>query len=468
MANINPKIFKAYDIRGIYPVDLDEAGIERTARAIYSFFKKKLNKEAVTVLIARDMRTSSPSLFENVKKALVAMGANVVDAGMLSTPTFYFAVSYYNYEAGIQVTASHNPKEYNGMKFVINTPNGLLKIGKPTGMEDVKASVMSDEQFPDAATPGTVTEKTGVGEDEVKNALTVLGNPQIKKFKIVADPANAMAITYLEALEKQVPMELIKMNFELDGTFPVHQPDPMQPKNLIDLQKRVKEEGADLGLAPDGDGDRLFIVDENADVVPPSLIVGIIAEEMLKKTPGGKVVVDQKYILTPEKVVKEFGGELALSKTGHAFITEKLTQIGGIFAGEASAHYYYKATGNAESQVMTIINVLAVLTEENKPLSVVAEKFRRSYESSEINFAVSNAQEIQDAMKEKYHDGELSELDGVTFRYPEWRFNLRSSNTEPLLRLNLEAYDKATMEAKRDEVIAAIKAVAHMEEAPEH
>ncbi len=468
MANINPKIFKAYDIRGVYPVDLDEGGIARTARAIYTFFKQKLNKETITVLIACDMRTSSPSLFAEVKKALVAMGANVVDAGMLSTPTFYFAVSYYNYEAGIQVTASHNPKEYNGMKFVINTPNGLLKIGKPTGMEDIKASVMSDAQFPDAATPGTVTQKTGVLEDEVSNALSVLGNPPIKKFKIVADPANAMAITYLEALEKQVPMELVKMNFTLDGTFPVHQPDPMQPKNLVDLQKRVAEEKADFGLAPDGDGDRLFIIDEKSQVIPPSLVVGMIGKEMLKKYPGGKVVVDQKYILTAEKVIAELGGKVELSKTGHAYITEKLTQIGGIFAGEASAHYYYKATGNAESQVMTILSVLAVLTEEKKPLSEVAEEFRRSFESGEINYAVSNAKDVQESLKQKYHDGELSELDGVTVRYADWRFNVRSSNTEPLLRLNVEAYDKAIMEAKRDEVITAIKAVAHMEESVEH
>jgi phosphomannomutase len=300
----------------------------------------------------------------------------------------------------------------------------------------------------------------GVYDEEVNNGLNLWKNPQINKFKIVADPANAMGITYINALEKKVPMDLIRMNFELDGNFPVHQPDPMQPKNLVDLQKRVLEVKADLGLAPDGDGDRLFIIDEKGEVVPPPQIIGILSKELLKQYPGSTIVVDQKYYFTAKIIVEENGGKLELSPTGHAFITARMGEVNAIFAGEASAHYYYKVTGNAESQVCTIIGLLKVLTEEGKPLSVLAEECRRSYESGEINFEVTNAQEIFDALKQKYNDGQFSDMDGVTVTYPTWKFNLRASGTEPLIRFNLEAYDKETMEKKQTELINFIKSVA--------
>jgi phosphomannomutase len=308
-----------------------------------------------------------------------------------------------------------------------------------------------------------VTENTGVFEDEAENALTLLDHPHIKSFSVVADPGNAMAAVYIDTLFKKIPGELIRMNFELDGTFPVHQPDPMQPENLVDIKKRVIEEKADIGLAPDGDGDRLFIIDEKGNTVSPSLITSMIAKELFEKYPKEKVVVDQKYYLSPKRNVEKLGGELVLSKTGHAYITETLTNIGGLFAGEASAHYYYRSTGNAESQVITIAAILKIMTEENKPLSEIAEEFRQSFESGEINFEVSNAQEIMDVLTETYKDAELSTMDGIALTYPTWRFGVRSSNTEPLLRFNLEADTKELMEEKRDEVISVIKSVAKEE-----
>jgi phosphomannomutase len=465
MANINPKIFKAYDIRAVYPIEMDETGAHRTARAIYTFFKQKIGKDTFTVLLAHDMRTSSPSLYAEVKKAITAMGGNVLDAGLLSTPTFYFAVSHYGAEAGIQVTASHNPKEWNGMKFVINTPQGLIKIGKPTGMEDIKAMALSDQQFPDAPMPGSITPKSGVLTDEVENALKIAGSPEIKKFRIVADPANAMGITYLKAAEEKIPMELIKMNFELDGTFPAHQPDPLDPKNLVDLQKRVLEEKADVGLAPDGDGDRLMFIDEQGKLVPPSIITAIVARDLLKKNPGEKIIVDIRYLLTPKKIVEENGGQFVIVRVGHAYITEKLHETGGIFGGESSGHYFFRATGNAESQLSVLAIILKVMSAENRKLSEIAEELKRSYESGEYNFRVKNAQEIMNHIKDKYKDGTLSTVDCIEIDYPDWRFSVRTSNTEPLLRLNVEAYDKTVMETKRDELIAAIKSVAILDEA---
>lgn len=458
---LDPKVFKAYDIRGIYPTEIDEENIVTTTHAIYKFFQTKLQKDSIQVALGHDMRISSPSLFKVVKETLIRIGAHVVDIGLVSTPTFYFAVSNYNYETGIVITASHNPKEYTGMKFVINTPQGLLKIGKPTGMEDIKEMAISNITVDKAE--GTVETKDGIVADEVKNALNILKNPSLKEFKIVADPANAMGITYIEELAKELPINLIRMNFELDGTFPVHQPDPMQPENLVDAQNKLLEVNADLALVPDGDGDRLFIIDEKGKVVSPSVITSMIAKELLKDNPGGKVVVDAKYSFGVRKNVEAMGGEVLISKTGHAFITEKMTQTGAIMAGEASAHYYYKATGNAESQVITIVSLLKILSEENRPLSEVAAEYKKSAESGEINFKVTNAQEIMDTVKNKYSDGEFSDLDGIIISYPDWKMSLRTSNTEPLLRFNVEAYDEAVMTSKREEIIKLINSIANID-----
>ncbi len=456
---IDPSIFKSYDIRGTYPDKINEDISREIAKAIHKFFSEKLGKNDFTIVLSRDMRTSSPTIFEAVKEVLLKRGANVIDLGISSTPTFYFAVSFYKYDAGIQITASHNPKEYNGIKFVMNTPGGLLKIGKPTGMDDIRDlavnGVIDIEEK-----EGTIVKKEGVLEDEVKNAMNIFKNPEIKKFKIVADTANAVGALYIDALSKVLPIELVRMNFELDGTFPVHQADPMQPENLVDIQKRVVEVGADLGLAPDGDGDRLFIINEKGEVVPPPQIIGMLSKELLKDFPGSKVVVDQKYFLTAKKIVEEHGGELVLSKTGHAYITETMTKTGAIFAGEASAHYYYKATGNAESQVMTIVGVLKVLTQENKPISEVAEEFRRSYESGEFNYEVTNAKEVMDYLKGKYSDAELSEMDGIAMNYPDWRFSARSSNTEPLLRVNVEGATRELVDRETAKLKKEIESVA--------
>lgn len=459
MADIDPKIFKAYDIRGIYPTQINEDAVASIIRASYKFLREKIGKSTFTIILGKDMRLSSPSLFEVAKKTLVNLGAHVIDVGLVSTPTFYFAVYHYKYDAGIQITASHNPKEYNGVKLVLNSSTGLIKIGKTTGMEEIKRMSLADIAFPPFE-KGTIEERNDIGIDEVNYALSLFENPQIDKFTIVADPANAMGITYLNPLFSKITANLIRMNFTLDGSFPAHQPDPLDFNNLIDLQKRVVSEKADFGIAPDGDGDRLFFIDEKGNIVPATIITALVARELLKKQPGSKILFDIRYILTPQKIVEESGGMSEVTKVGHAYITESLGKTGGIFAGESSAHYYYKTTGNAESQLVTLICVLKVLTEEKKTLSQIADELRRSFESGEINFKVSNSQEILEGLKQKYADGQLLTLDGVAISYPDWRFNVRTSNTEPLLRLNLEALDKDTMEQKRDEVLSLIKSIA--------
>lgn len=455
--NINSGIFKGYDIRGIYPTELNENNIVPIVRAIYAFLHRgRAQSEPLTLVVGTDMRTSSPSLTKVAMQTLVALGARVVDIGLVSTPTFYFAVYHYKYEAGIQITASHNPKEWNGIKIVKRGPAGLIKIGKPTGLEDIKEMALKG-QFLKGIPGGSITKKTGILKEEIENALKIVGNPKLDTFKIVADPGNAMGAQYIQALSEKVPMNLIKMNFEPDGTFPAHQPDPLQAKTLVDLQKRVIEEKADLGLAPDGDGDRLFFIDEKGNTVPPTIITSIIATEILKKSPGEQILVDIRYLFTPQKIVEENGGRLKITKVGHAYITEAMNATGGIFAGESSAHYFFKETGNAESQIPVILTILKVLTEKKKPFSKVINEYQRGYESGEFNFAATNAKEILDKAKETYNDGKLEDMDGVAITYPNWRFSMRTSNTEPLLRLNVESYDKEAMEQKRDEIIAFIE-----------
>lgn len=457
--DINPSIFKSYDIRGTYPDQINEENIVPIAKAIYKLFQTKLNKEKLNIFLAYDMRLSGPQLFSAVKKTLIDMGANVIDGGQLSTPSFYFAVFHYKYDCGIQVTASHNPKNWNGMKFVANSPKGLIKIGKPTGMDDVQKMSIEGVQLANS-TPGQVTEKTGVLEDEVNETLKLLGNPQVKKLKIVADPGNAMGAQYINALFQKVPADLIRMNFELDGSFPVHEPNPLKFETLVGLQKRVVSEKADLGLATDGDADRLFFIDDKGQVVPATSITAIVARELLKQYPGELIYYDIRDILGPEKIVEEFGGKSEIVRVGHAYITDAMNKTGGIFAGESSGHMFFRTNGNAEWNLPIILIVLKVISEENKPLSEIVEELRRSYEIPEYNFEVTNSKEILEKLKEKYSDGKFWDIDGVSISYGNWRFNVRTSNTEPLLRLNVEGYNKEEVQEKYNELKTFIESVA--------
>lgn len=454
---INPGIFKGYDIRAIYPIDIDEIKIVTIVKAIYTFLiKDHKGDRPFSLVVGTDMRTSSPSLTKAAIKTLVELGANIIDIGVVSTPTFYFSVSHYGYDAGIQITASHNPKEWNGVKIVKKSEKGLIKIGKPTGLEEIK-QIALDGKFIESKGRGTIMQKTGILEDEVKNSLRIVGNPELKKFKIVADAANAMGSQYIDAVAQKVPMDLIRMNFELDGTFPAHQPDPLQKETLVDLQKKVIEEKADLGLAPDGDGDRLFFIDEKGNIIPPTIITSIVAKELLKDNPGENILVDIRYLLTPKRIIEENGGKMLVTKVGHAYITEAMNNYDAIFAGESSGHYFFRETGNAESQMPMIITVLKVLSESNKPFSEVVKDYTKSYESGEFNFKVTNAKDIIATAKEKYKDGALDEMDGVAVNYPTWRFSIRTSNTEPLLRLNVESNSAEETEQKKKELINLIK-----------
>jgi len=455
---INPSIFKAYDIRGIYPTEIDEEVYEKIVRGIYSFFVKDLDKKDITVVLGRDMRVSSPSLFEVAKKTLVASGATVIDVGLVSTPTFYFAVLHYGYDIGIQITASHNPKEYAGSKFVKRQGDTIVKIGKSTGMDQVKENVLTDSFIP-YANDGKVIMKEDVLDAELEDALSEIDKSKIKSFKVVSDPANGMGSLYVGKLFEKIQGTLIKMNFELDGTFPAHPADPLDFDNLIPLQERVKEEKADLGIEPDGDGDRVFFISEKGEVIPATFISALIAKEVLEKKPGQTIISDIRYTQNVKNLVEKNKGKFEVSKVGHAFITEDVNKKKAFFAGESSGHFYFGQTGGAESSIRVILYVLLAMSEQNKTISQILQDLQSSYESGELNFKLSSPDEgkkILTHMAEIYKDGQISWLDGISVDFSDWRFNIRTSNTEPLLRLNVEASDKEIMKKRHAELLAQL------------
>ncbi|NCO88429.1 phosphomannomutase/phosphoglucomutase [Candidatus Roizmanbacteria bacterium] len=449
---MNPSIFKAYDIRGLYPQDLNEKNISTIIKAICQFFSEKLNKTDLTIVLGRDMRLSSPLLNEAAKKTLLDLGVTVVDIGLSSTPTVYFAVHYFQYDAGIQISASHNPKDWNGIKFLYRQGNKLIKVSKNTGMEEIK-NLSLKNQFSFPKKTGKLIEKN-ILKDEVDYAFQLV-KPQIKKFKVVADPANAMGALYIGEIFKRTGCELIKMNFNLDGTFPAHEANPIKFETLKPLREKVIFEKADFGMATDGDGDRIFFIDEKGQIVPATLISALIAREILKKSKNEKILVDIRYTRNTVKVVKDLGGTPIINVVGHALITEHLNKVDGAFSGESSGHFFFRETGGAESAVRVIYYVMDIISKYNQPLSEIIKELFSSYESSEFNFVLpegTNSKDFLIKISQDYQDGQPNWMDGLSIDYPDWRFNIRASNTEALIRLNLEADSKELMKKKLEEL----------------
>lgn len=464
--NIPHNIFKSYDIRGVYPEEINEDNVYQITQAIYQVFLDiQGSDQPLSVVTGRDMRLSGPSLFTVMQSALIDAGAKVIDIGLVSTPTFYFAVYHHKYDAGIQLSASHNPPQYNGFKMVKNNSHGLIKIGKSTGITKVKQYALDGIKI-QAKVKGNLVKKQNILFEELEETKKLADFTHLKNIKVVADAANAMGSLYIDALFKKLPLcQLVRMNFDLDGSFPSHQPDPLVKANLKSLQERVLQEKADVGLAPDGDGDRLFFVDEKGQIIPASHITALVARELLKKNKKARIYFDIRYVKTAQKIVNESDGRSEITKVGHAFITEAMNKSHGLFAGESSGHYYFAFNGNAESQIPVITIVLNALQESGKPLSELIQSISRSVESGEYNFKTKDSQKILSSLKEQYKDGSLSTLDGISIDYPTWRFGVRTSNTEPLMRLNLEADTEELMVKKRDELINSI---IHLGAKPHH
>lgn len=447
-------IFKAYDIRGIYPGELDESTAFSIGRAYASLLQSENPGKELKVAVGHDMRLSSPSLKQKLVEGLLQSGLDVVEVGLVTTPTFYFAVAFYGYDGGIQVSASHNPKEYNGFKMV---RAGSQPIGRDTGMAEIKRRVLENDVL-EAEQPGTLSTRTGVVEDEVQEQTADIDTGQIKPMKIVVDAANAMGALDVDAMFHGLPITLIRMNFELDGNFPVHQPDPLDEENLKLVQKAVVEHGADLGICPDGDGDRYFFVAEDGQVIRQEILRGIMAQIALKEHPGATVCYDIRPGRITKDMIEEAGGKAVVTMVGHSLIKKTMLDHDAVFGGESSGHYFYKFPyGTFEAPIPFVLKFLAWLSQQGKPASEAIRPYKKYFHSGEINSTVADVQAKLEELKKVYADGEQNLLDGVTIEYPDWWCNIRGSNTEPLIRLNLEAKTKELMEEKRDEVLNVIR-----------
>ncbi|PDP88362.1 phosphomannomutase/phosphoglucomutase [Glycomyces fuscus] len=443
-------IFKAYDVRGVIP-DTFNADI---ARAIGAAFARVVGGEAVVV--AHDMRPSSPELATAFSEGVTSQGLDVVFAGLGSTDLLYYGSGHLDLP-GAMFTASHNPAEYNGIKMC---RAGAAPISGETGLDEIRR--LAEEGVPAHDGPaGTVTHRDLLSgyADYLRELVDLSG---IRPLKVVVDAGNGMGGHTVPAVLEDLPLEIVPLYFELDGTFPNHPANPLDPDNLVDLQAKVRETGADIGLAFDGDADRCFVVDENGDAVPPSAVTALVAAQELEREPGATVIHNLITSLAVPEIVREKGGTPVRTRVGHSFIKATMAETGAIFGGEHSAHYYFREFWRADTGMLAAMHVLRVLGNEDRSLSRIAEAYSRYAGSGEVNSKVADAPGRMAAVREAFagRDGvTVDELDGLTVSLPDgsW-FNVRASNTEPLLRLNVEAPDEASMAGLRDEVLAIVRA----------
>ncbi|RFU87933.1 phosphomannomutase/phosphoglucomutase [Streptomyces triticagri] len=448
------QIVKAYDVRGVVPDQWDES----LAKLFGAAFAQVTGAEAIVV--GHDMRPSSPGLSRAFARGAADFGVSVTEIGLCSTDQLYYASGALDLP-GAMFTASHNPAQYNGIKMC---RAGAAPIGQDTGLAEIRALV---EQWAESgapapvATPGEITARETL-EDYAAHLRGLVDLTAIRPLKVVVDAGNGMGGHTVPTVFKGLPLDLVPMYFELDGTFPNHEANPLDPANIVDLQKRVRDEGADLGIAFDGDADRCFVVDERGEGVSPSAVTALVAGRELARNGGsGTVIHNLITSWSVPEVVRESGGTPVRTRVGHSFIKQEMADTGAIFGGEHSAHYYFKDFWNADTGMLAALHVLAALGGQQGPLSELVAQYDRYAGSGEINSTVADQEGRAAAVREAYEgrDGlTLDELDGLTVTADDWWFNLRASNTEPLLRLNVEARDTATMERVRDDVLALVRA----------
>ena len=448
---LDPSVFKAYDVRGLYPSQLDEEGAYRIGRAYVEHF------EPGGIAVGRDMRLSSPTMSEAVIDGAADGGANVLDVGLVGTEMLYHAVAALSLEGGICVTASHNPKEYTGMKIV---RRGALPVGGDSGLASIRAR--AEEGFGPVVSRGDVRPED-VWPGFVEKVLSFVDPSAIHPLRLVIDAANGMAGAMLPPVLERLPqLDVVRCYFEPDGSFPNHEPNPLLPENREFIVRTVTEEGADLGVAYDGDADRCFFVDDTGEFVPGDFVTALIAETMLRRTHAGeKVIYDVRASWAVPETIERAGGVPLVNRVGHAFIKQRMRKEDALFAGEVSAHYYFRDFSQADTGVVPFLLVLALLSERGAKLSEILAPFRRRFFlTGEINTPVEDVALKLQELKEHYTaaGGRVSHLDGISIDFEDWHFNVRPSNTEPLLRLNLEALSEDLMVEKRDEVLTLVRA----------
>jgi len=455
---VDPTIFKAYDIRGVYPTQINEGVAFALARAYATLLKKELQKDEIKIAVGQDMRLSSPALQKEIVRGLLENGIDVVDIGLVSTPTFYFAVAFNGFDGGIQVSASHNPKEWNGLKIV---RKNAVPVSGDTGIKQLQEIAAKEEYATLPDKKGKLSLQIGSAETEAADQLPRVDVSKIKKFKIAIDPANAMGILDIDALFALLPAELIRINYELDGTFPAHEADPFKEENTKQISQKIVEEKADFGIAIDGDGDRYFILDEKGQVILPSILRGIMAQIELREHPGAIVAYDIRPGRITRDMIDQLGGKPVITRVGHSLIKEEMIKTGAIFGGEGSGHYFYKLPyGTFEVPMLMVLKLLKYFSEEGKPVSEIVRPFLKYFHSGEINTKVATREQALQKIEEiklKYSDGKQVYIDGVSVEYPEYWFNLRVSNTEPLIRLTVEAKTGDLMKQKTKELLDLIQ-----------
>ena len=449
---MSASIFKAYDIRGLVDKELTADFAFATGVAVARFLEQE--REPGTVVIGEDMRPSSPILASAFSAGVTSQGLDVVRIGLASTDMLYFASGKLNLP-GAMFTASHNPAAYNGIKLCLS---GARPIGKESGLLTIENFVK--EGTPMAMRNVGVEKSQNMLEEYVDHLLTLVDVSHIRPLTVVIDAGNGMGGYTAPAVFKRLNAKVIEMYFELDGTFPNHEANPIEPSNLIDLQKAVKKHKADIGLAFDGDADRCFLVDEKGDLVNPSALTALIATRELKKYPGSNIIYNLISSRAVKEVVEENGGSAVRSRVGHSYIKKLMAETNAVFGGEHSGHFYFRDFWKADSGMLAALHAIAALGETQSSLSQLLKTFNRYYSSGEINSTVADAPAAMDAIEKIYggKDGvEVDHLDGLTINGDSWWFNLRASNTEPLLRLNVEASSESRMKKVRDDVLNTIR-----------
>jgi phosphomannomutase len=446
---IDPSIFKAYDVRGLYPSQLDAEAARRIGRAFVDYLGAR------RIVVGRDARLSSPELSRDFVRGATSQGCEVTDIGVVGTDMMYFFAARNELDGGAIITASHNPKEWNGIKMV---RRGALALSGDAGIKEIKEALVAG-RFTDAPPhPEKPPLEAAISDEYAAHCLSFIDAEKVRPLKVVLDTGNGMGAIGAEATLKRLPIAQVRMYFDVDGTFPNHPADPLVEENRREIMERVVAERADLGIAWDGDADRCFFIDDTGRFVPGDFVTALLGEAFCIKERGAKIVYDVRASRAVPDRIRAAGGQALMHRVGHAFIKRRMRDEGAVFGGEVSGHFYFRDNWFADNGMIPALLMLEYVSSAGRPLSEMLRPLRERYHlSGEINSKVSDVAAALVRIEERYADGRISKLDGLSVDYDAWHFNVRPSNTEPLLRLNLEAFSAADMERRRDEVLRIIR-----------
>jgi phosphomannomutase len=448
---MNPHIFKAYDVRGIYPTELDEQAFRQIGRAFVAYLK------GGQIGVGRDMRLSSPGLTEAFIAGARELGGDVIDYGMISTDMIYYAVGTDDLDGGAMITASHNPKQYNGCKMV---GRGNIPLSGDSGISDIRDMIAASRVPAPGGAPGGVQQRS-IMDGYVKHVLSFIDASILRPFRVVLDGGCGMAGLVAPEIFKTLPCKTERLCFTVDGTFPTHEANPLIEENRRDIVAKVRADRAEIGIAWDGDADRCFFIDEDGEFIAGDFVTALLAEAFLLKEPGATVVYDLRASYAVKDVAAKYGGTAVMNRVGHAFFKGRMRELNAVFGGEVTGHYYFRDNFYCDNGFIPALLILELMSKKRQSLKQLLDPLRAKYFiSGEINTKMPTMEAMVDrmnAIEKRYKDGKIYKLDGISVEYPDWHFNVRPSNTEPLLRLNLEGTTDAQMQEKRDEVLSLIR-----------